>query len=614
MNNRVKKATRISLIAGAAIVLVSGCSQGATTKDGTGNSQQANATLSYAGGWTTNGVTNPFGSNNIIQNDLSYVPLAWYKYTGNYDYWKVLASNWEMSKDGKTFTVNINPKAKWSDGSPVTAEDVYVTFELQLLTGNAESWGLSGMKIVNSHTIEFTRDLNTLYSTVMFERQILNNIEIFPAKVYKKFIPSNLWSLVRDWNGNPNAQSTKNATAELTQYATKAQSANMSASDLIYNGPWSLVRTSSSQELYQKNPDYLFANNVNAGKVIALNQTTNDVTWRALENGQLDYAGVGYSQVVYKQVMKVHQNSYISAPGTGGMALYFNENVAPFNNVKVRQALAYAIDRPAAQEIGEPIGYFNTSTITGMIPSVENQWLTPNQLSSLSAYNYDQNKAAQLLESAGFKKTSSGWVMPNGKPFTFNLTVPNLSDWLAGVNAISTQLQKEGINAQTAVVDTTTWTQEVPLGKYAVYANWWGGGDVNPSAPYNQLYISDNNYQVSTTGQLKNTATAQNQQQEAIPESINVPGLGTVNPMALSVQLLGDMPQQKEKNIVYQLAKTTNYDVPLIPIWGQAAGRTISSANWTWPDYTNNLAIENCYSYHTPFVVFETLGLMKPKK
>ncbi|MFD1677555.1 ABC transporter substrate-binding protein, partial [Alicyclobacillus fodiniaquatilis] len=332
------------------------------------------------------------------------------------------------------------------------------------------------------------------------------------------------------------------------------------------------------------------------------------------ENGQLDYAGVGYSQVVYKQVMKVHQNSYIAAPQSVGMALYFNQNVAPFNNVKVRQALAYAIDRPTAQKIGEPIGAFNAGTIDGMDETVAQQWLTPDQLKSLDPYNYDQAKAASLLKSAGFKKTSSGWVMPNGKPFTFNITVPNYTDWDAGIDAVATQLRKEGINAQTAVVDGTTWTQEVPLGKYAVYANWWGGSDVNPSQPYNQLYIADNNYSVTTTGQLKNTATSKSAQQEGIPENVSVPGLGTVNPMALTVQLLGDLPQQQEKSIIYKLAQTTNYDVPMIPIWGQAAGRTISSANWTWPNYKNNPAILNQFTYHTPFVVFQTLGLMKPAK
>ncbi|MFD1677556.1 ABC transporter substrate-binding protein, partial [Alicyclobacillus fodiniaquatilis] len=273
MKKQAKKVAKISMIAGSAVLLVSGCAQGASgggSSNQSGGTTKATGTISYAGGWATNGVVNPFGTNNIIQNDLSYVPLAWYKYTGNYDYWKVLATSWKMSKDGKTFTVNINPKAKWSDGSALTAEDVYVTFELQLLTGAAEGWGLNGMKIVNDHTIEFTRDPKTLYSTVMFERQILNNVEILPAKVFKQYIPSDIWTLTKEWNGDPNAASTKAATSKLTQAATKAQSVNMKASDLIYNGPWSLVRTSSSQELYQKNPNYLYANNVTAAKVVAI--------------------------------------------------------------------------------------------------------------------------------------------------------------------------------------------------------------------------------------------------------------------------------------------------------------------------------------------------------
>jgi peptide/nickel transport system substrate-binding protein len=617
---KVGKFLKSMLLVAASVTLIAGCSQNSKTtslnsKDNgpQTTTQNANSVFSYAGGWATNGVANPFGSNNIIQNDLSFVPLAWYKYTGNYDYWKVLATNWTMSKDGNTFTVDINPNAKWSDGSPLTSNDVNVTFELQLLTGAAEGWGLNGIKVINKDTIQFTRDPETL-SNVMFERQILNNVAILPAKVYQKYIPTNFLSLIKNWSGNPTTPATKKATGELTQYATTAQKANLNPSDLIYDGPWEFKSASSSQQLYQKNPNYLYANNINIQKVVAINQTTNDVTWRALENGQVQYAGVGYSPTVYKQVTKVHQNHFINAPQSTGMALYFNQNIKPFNNVKVRQALAYAMDRTVAEKIGEPIGGFAAGPITGLIPSIAKQWLSPNQWQSINTYSYNQSKATQLLQSAGFKKTSGGWVMPDGNKFKFNIVVPNLSDWVAGVQAITNQLQNEGFDVDTSVVDPTTWTQEVPLGKYSIYANWWGGWDINPSQPYNQLYISGNNYQVTTSGKLKDTATAPDKRGEAIPQSVNVPGLGTLNPMALTVQLLGNETISQEKATINKLAQLTNYDVPLIPIWGQGAGRTYSTENWTWPDFNNNLALENALTYHTPFVVYETLGIMKPKQ
>ncbi|GGH82605.1 peptide/nickel transport system substrate-binding protein [Pullulanibacillus pueri] len=605
---------RGSLIAAGTMLLLTACSPDSSSTNGKASGdKKASGTITYAGGWATNGVTNPFGSNNIIQNDLSYVPLAWYKYTEDFDYWKVLADSWEMSDDGKTFTVKINPKAKWSDGSALTANDVYVTFELQCLTGAAEGWGLSKINVVDDHTVQFQRDPKTLYSKVMFERQILNNVAILPGKIYEKYIPDNLWTLVKDWGGDKESQATKDATAKLTEYAKKAQSVNLNPKDLIFDGPWELVRTSSSQQLYQKNPNYLYADNVNAGKVVAINQTTNDVTWRALKNGELDYAGVGYSKVVYDQVMKVHKNSYIAAPMSQGMALYFNENISPFDNVKVRQALAYAIDRTAAQKIGEPIGALESGKINGLYKTVAEQWLSKDQLDSLEAYDPNPDKVTELLKSAGFNKTDKGWMVPNGKPFKFNVTVPNLSDWVAGIDAITNQLRKQGIQAQTSVVDTTTWTQEVPLGKYSIYANWDGGSDINPSQAFNQLYITDNNYSVTPSGKLKNTATSPDQRQEAIPETINVPSLGKVKPMELTLQLLGDLSQEEKKGLVYKLAKTTNYYMPFIPIWWQAAGRTISTQRWEWPDITNKPELENQYTYHTPFVVFQTLGLMKQK-
>ncbi|MCL6442366.1 MAG: hypothetical protein K6T83_02675 [Alicyclobacillus sp.] len=568
-------------------------------------------TYAYAGGWNTNGIINPASSNNIVDNGIAYAPLAYFKFTGNFDYWPVLAKSWSFNAKANTLTVHINPNAKWSNGTPVTAQDVLVTFELQFLQGNAQNWTLTNVKVVDPHTVVFYKDPHALYNNSTFMQQILNNTSILPAAIYGKYIPKNIWQLVKDAQGDPKAKSTVAASKAMTAAITKATGVKYTPSQLIYDGPWSLVRTSSSTILYTKNPYYVFAKNINADQVVETNQTTNDVTWRALENGQLDYAGVGYSPVVYKAVMSVHQNHFIAVPQSTGMALLFNQGIAPFNDVRVRQALAYIINRSAVQKIGEPIGGYKAVYEDGLIETVNKQWLTPAQLKTLNQYNPNKAKATALLKAAGFKKTSSGWVMPNGKPFKFNVYVPNYSDWVQGVDAITSELQQFGIQASTSVTDPNLFYDQAGKGKYGVFTEWWGGWSLDPAQAFNQLYLQHDNFSVTTTGQLK-AGTGPSELQFAQP--MTVQGMGKVFPAELDVKLLGNLSLSAEKQTIYKLAKITNTYLPLIPIWSQAAGRTWSTERWIWPDFQKNQALENQFVYQNPFVVFDALGLMKPKQ
>lgn len=605
---------RASRILGAAAMLAASAGMVAAAA---GGSQAASpATIAYAGGWQTNGIVNPQPQANgdVVQTGLAYSPLAYYKFTTNYGYWPVLAKSWQVKDNGNQVVIHLNPKAKWSNGTPVTANDVYVTFELQFVVGNAQSWGLTHLRVVNPHTIVFYKNPKFLYSTVFLLQQILNNNNILPAADFSRFVPAHFWNVVSRASGNPNAKATKKALAVLSKAATTLEGYNFgSPSALIYDGPWSFSRTSSSEQLYVKNPDFVFANRINAQDVLAINQTTNDVTWRALEDGKIDYAGVAFSPPVYKAVMRVHQNHYIAAPQSTGMSIMFNQTVYPWNMLKVRQALAYMINRPAARRVGEPIGSVSVKIPDGMITAETKQWLSPAQIKSLNPYTYNPAKGAALLKSAGFKKTAKGWVMPNGKPFQITFYAPNFSDWDAGLQEITSQLSSLGIHAQDDFMDTTAYyssTDGASTGKFPVMSRWWGGWGLPPFDTYNQVYVVDDGWAINNHGQLIPPTT---KHVHNAPTTMTVPGVGTIHPQKLVVAVEGNLPLPKEKADVYKLAKSYNYWLPAIPVWNQQAGRTYSTAHWVWPNFKANRALLNQFTYQTPFVVYEILGLMHPK-
>ncbi|MCY0877297.1 MAG: ABC transporter substrate-binding protein [Firmicutes bacterium] len=608
---KLRTATKIAVALGTAVVMTLGTAVGAEAAGTT--------TIAYAGGWQTNGIYNPQpqANGNMIQDGVAYAPLAWYKFTGNFDFWPVLAKNWQVSHGGNQVTVHLNPKAKWSNGTPVTAKDVYVTFEMQFIVGNAQSWGLTGMKIVNPETIIFYKNPKFLYSTSVLLQQILNNNNIMPAVDFQQMLPADalLWKTVKAAGGPAKAKTTIAAEALLTKWANVIEGHNFeSPANLIYDGPWEFSRSTSAEQLYVKNPDYVLANNVTADEMLVTNQTTNDVTWRALENGTIDYAGVSFSPPVYKTVMSVHDNHFVAAPQSTGMSMMFNENVYPYNLIQVRQAIAYMINRHAARLVGEPIGSLSVKIPDGMTQAANEQWLTHSQLASLNPYNYDPTRAAALLKSVGFKKTASGWKMPNGKPFTLTISAPNFSDWDAGIQEIASQLGNLGVKTNADVMDSTIFyspTDGAGTGKFAVATRWWGGWNVYPSNTYNQAWFVDNDYSVSNTGQIDHGTTGSGLN---APMAVRVPGLGFVNNLKLTVAIEGNLPETAQRTDIYKLAKAYNYWVPALDVWNQMAGRTYSTANWTWPDFQHNTALLNMFTYNNPIVVYQSLGLMKPKQ
>lgn len=116
----------------------------------------------------------------------------------------------------------------------------------------------------------------------------------------------------------------------------------------------------------------------------------------------------------------------------------FNIQKAPFNDVRVRQAINYAIDKRPIMQIG--INGFGSPAYGVLPPTIFGYWpgITTYR------YSYDQKKALALLAQAG-------WVMKNGtltkggKPFTFTLYTTNIDSWKRSALVLQSELQHIGI-------------------------------------------------------------------------------------------------------------------------------------------------------------------------
>lgn len=161
----------------------------------------------------------------------------------------------------------------------------------------------------------------------------------------------------------------------------------------------------------------------------------------ALDSGQLDIANIS---AVNAPVLEGRFDIY-SFPQNMVCLFAMNNSVAPFDNILVREAISYAIDKDEII-LGAFAGY-GTKLYTAFSPVMG--YYYNDSLSSL--YPHDEAKAKELLAEAGY---------PNG--FSFTITVPsNYQQHIDTAQIISEQLRKIGITATIKLVEWGTWLEDV---------------------------------------------------------------------------------------------------------------------------------------------------------
>lgn len=219
------------------------------------------------------------------------------------------------------------------------------------------------------------------------------------------------------------------------------------ASTPVGTGPYAFVSASNgAKDVYLKKNENYWGGNVGFDTVhIVVNA---DATARTMliKSGEAD---IVRDPVASEYPALNSGDTYISS--TESLRNYFfiiNGGRAPFDNVKVRQALSYALDR---QEIVDTAleGVKGTPAI-GMFSSIL-QW---NANDKITHYDYNPEKALSLLAEAGITKGADGKLMYEGKPFTIELlTYTSRAALPAGLEVIAAQYEELGITAVIKYVD-----------------------------------------------------------------------------------------------------------------------------------------------------------------
>jgi len=526
-----------------------------------------------------------------------------------------LAKSWKVQNRGRQVTVTLQPHARWSDGKPVTARDLIVSAEIGIVRGTAQGFFLGSVKATNSNTVVYKMLPSAKYN--LFVRGVLSQ-DITPSIVFAKLLPSNINQLIKDsqYTGTDAALVTKQKAAVNTFVDLAKKIESYSPPKDISNGPYVLDKHNPGEAILRKNKYFYAANKVKIDEVIVRNYGgDNSTIWNYILGGQVYQAtSGGMTTPLVNRMKQVPHNIFYQVSTTASAQLVFNESVYPYNITKVRQALAYIINRKLVTRVGEPVGGTYNHWPSATVDANTKTYLSKAQLKKLNPYNTDLKKAAQLLKSAGFTQRSGKWYTAKGDPFTINLTTVNgFNDWVTASAQIQSQLDAFGIGAQTQVESSyAQYLKDLKAQKVAF--GWWIGTSLTPYGIMSRLFGAPDGYQVQGGKLLYYPPSVTDQGNWLnFPQAVKVKGYGTVRVGPMTYQLNSVSNKAKTRHLMQALLVAANQYVPEITMWNYSQVGFVNDKNFTNFPTKNTLVMRSCSGEYPPIGCWNLLGYVTPR-
>lgn len=347
-----------------------------------------------------------------------------------------MAESWEISPDGKVYTIRLRPDIKWHDGVAFSAEDVKFT-----ITAIQDPENHSGMS-------KAVKEIKTVEAIDPLTVRITLDQPLAPllSRLKMGIIPKHALQ-GKDFNTDP-----------------------FNYSQPVGTGPFKFKEWKRGEYLIlEANPDF-YNGRPKLDRVIYKFLPDPNVRLVQLKKGEIDIA-----QLTPKQVSAIEDSGAIGmevVESADYRVMMFNFRYPLFQDVRVRQAIQYATDRKALVD-GALVGY--GSPAYG--PLQFNRVSSPD----IPRHDNDLKRAEALLAEAGWRRGKDGVMEKNGQRLSFPLTVPANDPVRADLAVLlASQLKRAGIEA---IVEVKDWSVvKIPKARALIL----GGGF--PDEPDEDLY------------------------------------------------------------------------------------------------------------------------------
>lgn len=359
---------------------------------------------------------------------LIYCQLVSTDYTHATGTYPDLADSWEISPDASEYTFHLVQNAKWHDGQPLTSADVVWSYnEIKDKKGGAVEYvaDIKTIEAPDPYTVKIT--LNKPDAAFITNQGLFYGPRIMPKHLYEG----------TDWTTNPNNDKP------------------------VGCGPFKFVEWEKGSHLtVEANPDF-YRGRPHLDRIIVRFYSLENLI-SALQAGEVKFS---YENFPFSEVENLVKDPKYAVDPTGISLLYwfgFNFSKKPFDDVRVRQAFAAAIN---PDEISK---------------RASNGWLPPNYgmmpeswaLDPTLVYKHDPEKAKQLLDEAGLKPDA------NGVRLRAKITLAAVMSFPEAIAVIQQELKDVGIELTIESMDFAAYSEKVTKNRDFEIAT--GGGNAGP--------------------------------------------------------------------------------------------------------------------------------------
>ncbi|MNW31503.1 Oligopeptide-binding protein AppA precursor [compost metagenome] len=362
-----------------------------------------------------------------------------------------LAEKVDVSEDGLKYTFHLKPGVKYSDGTPVTMKDYLFVMKVlhdpaydgehdmlsiniaggkEYFEGDAQD--ISGIKIIDDLTAEVT-----VTEPNAATRDVLGDVVLIPEAYYGKGYKKGNLDSIKALSDKP-----------------------------IGSGQYTLKQYVPGQQVVlESNPDYF--RGAPKTKNVIYKTTTDGTNLSMLQTGETDMDNVTVTEDNVEELKSFGFLNVHIMPTNGYGYIAFNHNDEKFQDLKVRQALTIGLNR---DEIVQ--GVYGPYANVINIPQSTESWAYTDE--GIEKYEFDMEKAKQLLDEAGWTVGADGIREKDGKKFKINFSATADNPVVDSLLPIMTNNYKElGIDLAAETLDFNAIMDKKDTGNFEMFFAAW---------------------------------------------------------------------------------------------------------------------------------------------
>lgn len=421
-----------------------------SSEEGDGNSEETK----QGGDFVISSTANPTMFNEFYSTDSPSNVLAKFMYDSlikideNLEPQPSLATDWDYSEEDKMYTFNLRDDVEWHDGEPFTADDIVFSYSIALhedYTGARTSYfsSIENIEASDEHTVEIT--FNT------------PDAKLLPIALAFNVLPEHILGDVPNGDLASHDFNTKNP---------------------VGTGPFKFDEWKQGQYVRLVANDDYWDGRPNFDSITSKIVSDSNAELAQFEAGDIHFLDVSEEHVSTADTFVEQGKADVTVvPKTNYNYIGYNQENPLFEDKKIRQALTHALDRQTMID-----AVVNGNGKVANHPGLPFSWAYNEDVPT---FDYDPEKAKEILAEEGWKENSDGILEKDGEKFEFEIKTNQGNKVREKLMAIAQQQWDEvGIKANLKIVEFSALSAELNDKNFDAFIMGWGLRDDPSLSPY----------------------------------------------------------------------------------------------------------------------------------